>query len=333
LITKATKASAKNECLSAAAKTSKPATAMWAFLAVLAAAALLVAVGEPAAADIPLPPVNLGDTSFQDAIAFPGWLVEETFSYYHANQFNDYQGHDRPGSNRLTAMSAVTHVAWISNFRLLGGFYGAEVLVPLADLDFKTEFGPKDHDHGLGDVSVSPFFIQWPEHKLFGLPFFQRLDFLFKLPTGDYSSHSAVNVGSNVYSFNPYYAATLVPTPRLEFSSRLYYLWNSENDEPFFRLRANNSQPGQALHLNAAASYEIFKDFRAGVSGYALQQITDDKVDGNDQAHSRERVFGIGPGFKYKIDTWLLYLNGYYETGAENRPEGVKFVFRISKLF
>jgi hypothetical protein len=306
---------------------------MWGFLAILAAAALLASAAESPAVDIPLPPVNLGDTSFQDAIAFPGWLVEETFSYYHANQFNDYQGHDRPGSNRLTIMSAVTHVAWISNFRLLGGFYGAEILVPLAVLDFKTEFGPKDRDHGLGDVSVSPFFIQWPEHTLFDMPFFQRLDLLLKLPTGDYSSHSAVNVGSNVYSFNPYYAVTLVPTTRLEFSSRLYYLWNSENDDPFFRLRANNSQPGQAFHVNAAASYEIFKDFCAGVAGYALQQITDDKVDGNDQVHSKERVFGIGPGFKYKLDTWLLYLNSYYETGAENRPEGVKFVFRISKLF
>jgi len=234
---------------------------MWAFLAILAAAALLASAGESAAVDIPLPPVNLGDTSFQDAIAFPGWLVEETFSYYHANQFNDYQGHDRPGSNRLTIMSAVTHVAWISNFRLLGGYYGAEILVPLAVLDFKTEYGPKDRDHGLGDVSVSPFFIQWPEHTLFGLPFFQRLDCLLKLPTGNYSRHSAVNVGSNVYSFNPYYAATLVPTPRLEFSSRLYYLWNSENDEPFFRLRANNTQPGQAFHVNAAASYESLRTF------------------------------------------------------------------------
>jgi hypothetical protein len=333
LMTKAGREPVNNRCRTAAAKNSTLAAARWAFLAILAIAAFLSSAGESPAADIPLPPVNLGDTSFQDAIAFPGWLAEETFSYYHANQFNDYQGHDKPGSNRLTAMSAVTHAAWISHFRLLGGFYGAEVLVPLAQLDFKTEFGPKDKDHGLGDVSVSPLFIQWPEHKLFDMPFFQRLDLLFKLPTGDYSSHSAVNVGSNVYSFNPYYAVTLVPAPRLEFSSRLYYLWNSENDDPFYRLRANNTQPGQAFHVNAAASYEIFKDFRAGVSGYSLQQITDDKVDGDDQAHSKERVFGIGPGFKYKVDTWLLYLNSYYEFGAENRPEGYKFVFRISKLF
>ena len=330
---RARSASTNRGCLTAAATNLKHGRTLRAFLSILAAAALLASAGGSHAADLALPPVNLGDTNFQDAIAFPGWLVEELFTYYHADQFNDYQGKERPGSNEVTVATAVTHVAWISNYRLLGGFYGAEVLVPLAQLDFKTEFGPKDQDQGLGDVSVSPLFIQWPEHKLFDMPFFQRLDLLFKLPTGDYSSHSAVNVGSNVYSFNPYYAVTLVPAKRLEFSSRLYYLWNSENDDPFFRLRANHSQPGQAFHVNAAASYEILQDLRVGLSGYALYQITDDKVDGDDQAHSKERVFGIGPGLKYKFDTLLLYLNSYYETGAENRPEGVKFVFRISKIF
>ena len=304
-----------------------------AFSVVLIVAALSALAGGGFAADLALPPVNLGDTNFQDAIAFPGWLVEELVTYYHANQFRDYEGRERPGSNQLTAMSAVTHVAWISTFKIFDGWYGAEILVPVGQLDFKTEFGPKDRDGGLGDLSVSPFFLQWPEYKLFGMPFFQRLDLLFKLPTGDYSRHSAVNVGSNVYSFNPYYAFTLVPTNRLEISSRIYYLWNSENDAPFYRLRADNSQPGQAVHANVAVSYEVLKDLRLGVAGYVLQQITDDKVDGDDQAHSRERVFGIGPGLKYKLDSWMMYLNSYKEFGAENRPEGVKFALRLSKVF
>ena len=303
------------------------------FAAILVLLAVSALAGGAFAADLALPPVNLGDTNFQDAIAFPGWLVEELVTYYHANQFRDYEGRERPGSNQLTAMSAVTHVAWISNFKIFDGWYGAEILVPVGQLDFKTEFGPKDRDDGLGDISVSPFFLQWPEYKLFGMPFFQRLDLLFKLPTGDYSRHSAVNVGSNVYSFNPYYAFTLVPASRLELSSRIYYLWNSENDAPFYRLRADNSQPGQAVHANVAVSYEVLKDLRLGVAGYALQQLTDDKVDGDDQAHSRERVFGLGPGLKYKLDSWMMYLNSYKEFGAENRPEGYKLAFRVSKIF
>jgi hypothetical protein len=303
------------------------------FCAILVVALLPALAGGVFAADLTLPPVNLGDTNFQDAIAFPGWLAEELVTYYHAGQFRNYEGRERPGNNRLTAMSSVTHVAWISNFKIFDGWYGAEILVPVGQLDFKTEFGPKDRDDGLGDISVSPFFLQWPEYKLFGMPFFQRLDLLFKLPTGDYSRHSAVNVGSNIYSFNPYYALTLVPTSRLEFSTRLYYLWNAENDAPYYRLRANNSQPGQAVHGNAAVSYAVAKDLRLGVAGYALLQLTDDRVEGDDQAHSRERVFGIGPGLKYNLESWMMYLNSYKEFGAENRPEGYKLALRVSKLF
>src|SRR5512136_1980321 len=95
----ARRVSANKCCLAAAAINVKQGKPLRAFLFILAGAAFLALAGESIAADIPLPTVNLGDTNFQDAIAFPGLLVEETFSYYHANQFNDYQGNDRPGSN------------------------------------------------------------------------------------------------------------------------------------------------------------------------------------------------------------------------------------------
>ncbi len=303
------------------------------FLAFFAAAAVLTATAEGYAQGVSLPPVNLGDTSFLDGIAFPGFVVQETLSHFRADQFRDANGNDRPGSNRITVKSAVTQLAWISNFRLLGGFYGAEVLIPLAEVDADTDFGPNGRERGLGDMSLVPIFIQWPEHRPFGMPFYQRLNLLFKLPTGEYSDSSSVNVGSNIYSFNPYYAFTVLPTPKFEFSSRLYYLWNSENDDPFFRLRADDTQPGQAFHMNYAASYEIWENLRIGLAGYLLYQLTDDKVDGNDIDQSRERVVSLGPGARYKIDTWTMTFNSYFETEAENRPEGVKLVFRVSKVF
>ena len=288
---------------------------------------------EAHAQGVSLPPVNLGDTSFLDGIAFPGFVVQETLSHFRADQFRDANGNDRPGSNRITVNSAVTQLAWISNFRLLGGFYGAEVLIPLADVDADTDFGPNGRERGLGDMSVAPIFIQWPQYKLLDMPFYQRLNLLFKVPTGEYRDRNSVNVGSNLYSFNPYYAFTLLPTPKLEFSSRLYYLWNSENDDPFFRLGADDTQPGQAFHMNYAASYEVWENFRIGLAGYLLYQLTDDKVDGNDIDQSRERVVSLGPGARYRIDTWTMTFNSYFEAEAENRPEGVKLVFRVSKVF
>jgi len=302
-------------------------------MAILVWIGLTFAAGHVLAADIPLPPVNLGDTSFEDGIAFPGWLAEETIGYYHAGQINDHQGDKIPGSNKFTSVSATTHVAYISNLRLLDGFYGAEILLPLADVDLDTSFGPKDRERGVGDLIVSPFILQWTDHKLFGMPYFHRFVFSVTLPTGEYDRNRPVNIGSNVVSINPYYAFTIMPTDRVELSARLQYLWNSENDDPFAGLGAGTVQPGQAFHANYAASYELVKGVRLGINGYALQQLTEDKVDGRSQGNSKERVFGIGPGIKWSGNGLSLYLNSYLETGAENRPEGTKVVFRLSKVF
>lgn len=300
---------------------------------ILALMVLVFSAGSALAADISLPPVNLGDTSFEDGIAFPGWLAEETFGYYHAGQFNGHQGDKIPGSNKLTSVSATTHLAYISNVRLLDGFYGAEVLLPLADVDMNTSFAPKDREQGVGDLIVSPFILQWTDHKLFGVPYFHRFVLSVTLPTGEYDRNRPVNIGSNMVSINPYYAFTIMPTDKIELSARLHYLWNSENDDPFVGLGAGTVQPGQAFHANYAASYEVVKGARLGINGYALQQLTEDKIDGRRQANSEERVFGIGPGIKWSANGLSLYLNSYFETGAENRPEGTKVVFRLSKVF
>lgn len=56
-------------------------------------------------------------------------------------------------------------------------------------------------------------------------------------------------------------------------------------------------------------------------------------MDGHSQANSEERIFGIGPGIQLSGNGVSLYLNSYFETGAENRPEGTKVVFRLSKVF
>lgn len=293
---------------------------------------LLFSAGRATAADVPLPPMNLGDTSFEDGVAFPGWLAEETIGYYQAGQLNDPQGNEIPGSNALTTVSATTHVAYLTNLRLFGAFYGVELLLPLADVDLDTTFGPNDRERGLGDLIVSPLILQWTEHKLFGVPYFHRFVLNVTLPTGSYDRNRPVNAGSNVISVNPYYAFTIMPAPKVEVSARLHYLWSSENDEPFASLGARTVQPGPAVHANYAASYEVVEGVRLGINGFALQQLTADRVDGASQASSKDRVFGIGPGIKLSGHGAALYLNGYFETGAENRPSGTKVVFRLSKV-
>jgi hypothetical protein len=207
---------------------------------------------------VSLPPVNLGDTNFLDGVAGPGLLVEETFEYYHGYRLTGPRGHKLPGDNSLGSLLSSTHVAYLTELKILGGYYGVEAVVPVAFLDVDTDLGLRGSRVGVGDLSLSPFMLQWTDQTLFGMSYLHRLDLVVILPTGRYSRDSTVNVGSNVFSLNPYYAFTLFLTPRLETSWRVHYLWTSENTDPNPVFQAGSVQPGQVMHFNAALSYEVW---------------------------------------------------------------------------
>lgn len=282
---------------------------------------------------VALPTVNLGGTNFLDGVAAPGLLLEETIQYYHANKLTDHRGEKIPGDNSLESWLSLTHLAYLTKFKMLGGYYGFEALLPVVKVDLHTDLGIRGDRGGLGDLIVSPFIIQWVDHRILNMPYFHRINFPFILPTGRYNKNSSVNIGSHLYSFNPYYAFTLFMTPKLETSWRLHYLWNSKNDDPQKLFYAHNIQPGQAFHLNYAFCYQILEGLRVGIAGYYLNQITSDKIDGRKEPDSKERVFAIGPGLMFSRKSLFIYANAFYETGAENRPEGNQITVRFSKVF
>lgn len=301
-------------------------------LVMLAALAWLVLT--PAVrAQVSLPQVNLGLTNFQDGIAFPGWLIEETPGYYHATEWKDSQGRQFAGSNKADVFSSLTHVAYVSKYHLLGGYAAFEFLLPVAHVNLNTTFGPNYRTGGAADVILGPVAIEWTGTKLHGRPFFQRALLDVTVPTGQYSDKQPVNVGNHLVSINPYYAFTYFASNRLEISARLHYLWNSKNNDPFVGFQVKSIQPGQAFHQNFAASYGLRRNVRVGLNGYALEQITDHRFNGLPLPNSRERTFAVGPGLLVQPGkTVFLYFNAYFEAGVQNRPQGTAFVFRFAKF-
>jgi anthranilate 1,2-dioxygenase (deaminating, decarboxylating) large subunit len=212
---------------------------------------------------------------------------------------------------------------------LFGGKWGLDVIVPVVNIDVKPGFPVSANEAGIGDLLVGPY-IQWgPIMGKNGRVFMHRFEFQMLVPTGRYSDKEALNPGSNFFSIDPYWAATWFPTPKCTLSWRLHYLWNDKNDDPFVLSGANDTQAGQAIHLNFATSYELMaKRLRAGINGYYLKQITDSQVNGADVA-GREQVFAIGPGLLYSFSqNDHIFANVYFEFAAENRPEGQRYNLR-----
>jgi hypothetical protein len=271
------------------------------------------------------PAVNLGDTSFLDGIGGPGLLVEEIGDGSHSGKVADSEGHAIAGAPAINSLSGLTHIAWLSNRRVIGGWYGVEVVGVAAHVNA----GASGTAGGWGDTTVSPFILQWGEQRVGNVRIDQRVVLDFDLPTGEYQRNSNVNLSSHAFTVHPYYAITVFPRKHLETSWRIHYLWNGTNDSPPSGTQYLSTQAGQAVHFNATTGYGFRHGLWVGANGYFLKQVTAPRINSMSIANSPEQVGAIGPGAVWASKRFLLYANAYHELGAENRPEGNKIVLRI----
>lgn len=289
--------------------------------------------GPTALAQVSQPPVNLGNTNFADGRALPGIMFQQTWIGAQANRFLDADGNRQPAPTQLETQAVATQLAWLSNTRILGANWGAEFILPIArvELDLNPMVG--EARMGFGDLFVSPLVLQWPELELFGRPYWQRFNFNVTLPVGDYDPDRLVNLGSNAYRINPHYAFSWFATDEWELSGRVHFLWNGRNRNPATALRADSIQPGRAVHTNLAVSREVAPGLRIGLSGYHLRQISDDRIDGQKIAGSREQVIGFGPGLRRQRGPQVLFFHIYRETAVRNRPHRHQVIFRYARFY
>jgi len=192
---------------------------------------------------VPEPAVNLGDTTFLDGLAGPGFVVEQIADAAHDGKIADSAGTAVPGAAGVHSISGLTHIAWLGPKHVLGGWYGVEVVISAAHVNS----GGSGEAGGLGSTTVSPFILQWPERRVLGMAIDQRVVADFDLPTGQYSRAANVNIGSNTFTVHPYYAITAFPAKRFETSWRIHYLWNSTNNNPPISTGVQSTQAGQAF--------------------------------------------------------------------------------------
>lgn len=279
------------------------------------------------------PSVNLGFTSFVDGgpPAGPGVYFQQYFQYYTSDEFADF------GANPdLDVVVSLTQLLYQSDREVLfGGKWGLNAMLPVVGFDLDNAPPGMADNGGVGDLLIGPY-LQWdPVMRANGPLFMHRIELQMIFPTGDYDDSSALNPGSNFFSFNPYWAATAFLTPRWTVSWRLHYLWNGKNDDPNLPVPGlKETRAGQALHANFTTAWEVIpKQLRIGLNGYWFDQITDSEWNGKD-VDGQEKVFAIGPGLVWHFNQdQHLFVNAYKESGAKYRTEGERVTLRYVHHF
>lgn len=286
------------------------------------------------------PSVNLGFTSFVDGgpPAGPGWYFQEYIQFWSADEFTGPGGvrifpNPQP---KLDAVISLNQLIYQSDQAMLGGKWGIDVILPFVSLDLDPGSSPlSENSSGFGDILIGPY-IQWdPVMGENGPVFMQRVELQMIFPTGSYDRAHAINPGSNFFSFNPYWSGTLFLGPKWTATARIHLLYNSTNDEPALITGLNDFRAGTAIHGNFALSYDVVpRQLRVGINGFFFEQISDTKVNGVSMSSMDEKVWAIGPGMLYSFSQEdHIFVNMYFESSAENRPEGWRLNFRWTHHF
>ena len=140
------------------------------------------------------------------------------------------------------------------------------------------------------------------------------------VPVGSYDAERLASIGTNHWAVDigGGYTYLNMETGR-EFSATLGFTYNFENPDTDY-------QNGIDAHLDWGASQFLNEQVHLGLVGYFYYQLTGDSGDGAVLGDFKSSVNGIGPqiGYLFKMGGMDAYLNlkGYWEFGADNRPEG-----------
>ena len=293
----------------------------------------------PAIPDLVTPTngINLGNTSFYDGFSTlkPGITVLQYVSYDHADSIVDQNGKDSPAFDRpkISTSISLTQLSVATPVSIDGHRVGFDVLLPI--INFSSSFGPRglnlnNNGLGIGDIAFGPS-LQFKPIMRAGRPLASvRVALNILAPTGKFSRQRDINQSSGYWSMVPYLAWTVLPAKGWDISGRFQYLHNFKTNKipnppeiPGFSFK--DGKAGNMIFSNFAISKSVSDRFSIGLNGYAMQQISNNRINGLGIANRKRSALFLGPGLRLdRFPSFALNANVYFPVEARNYITGPK---------
>lgn len=252
----------------------------------------------------------------------PGLYALSQTSYTSSDRLNDGNGDKLPVNFDLDVKVETIRLLGVTDWQVGGGQYFWQLVMPMVlDLDVGVA-GHDGSDSGLADITVSSGFAwhKGPHTYVVGLD--------VAAPSGSYDMTSPANAGVNHWSIQPTIGYHYIDfrQPDWEFGAIARYIRNFKNSD-------TNYTSGDEIVVDYAVG-KYFGPVRAGVVGYFLQQVTDDKGAGVAADGNRARGIAIGPSLTYNFNPGTqLGISWQKDIVSENRSQGDTWQIAFSTKF
>jgi len=265
----------------------------------------------------------------------PGFYFRDYNVFYLGEELNNATGHNyAPAGFQAMVYATVPRAIYISDFKVLGGYLGGDVVLPFVYSSYRNAPSPgglvSGSTFGMGDF-YGEGTLSWHPGQ-FDIGFAAG----FWAPTGNASGPPQTQPGNGYWSPELTLGATWHPDEAKTWSiSALnrFEFCSSEYRNP----TDTGVTPGDAWTLEWGISKKVIKTIDVGMVGYYQQRIT--ASTGNEPTAEAlfpySRVAAFGPEINVFIPCWKLWtqLRYNYEFMADNRVQGHTVALVLTKAF
>jgi hypothetical protein len=249
----------------------------------------------------------------------PGLYIRDYNYTYWSNEFKDVG----PKPFDLVANVQAPRLVYITKKLFFGGYYGADVIVPLVYQDV-TVGNLSVSKFEVGDIFIEPATLSWH---------LKKADFSLGwgmwIPSGEYnlSAPNKNSIGKGYWTNMFTGGVTYYPDKNRSWSISALNRYEIHYERNDYQLT-----PGQVWTLEWGLAKSLSKTVDLGFAGYAQLQATEPRTMNDPTA--KERAVGMGPELtfvipKLGVSTSVRYLK---EVGVQQRPQGNIFNVTFTKL-
>jgi hypothetical protein len=259
------------------------------------------------------------------------YVVAPLFYVYRTDDVRDREGNRIPLDADLTSVVYGGGINVVTTKKILGGFYGFQVLFPVgANNRIQGTEIDLNPGGGLSDSVIAPINLGWH---------FKRADavagYTIFVPTGRYTAGATDNTGFGMWGHEFSFGTTvyLNETKQYHAATIASFDFQSEKED-------SETKVGNAMNLEGGVGADFLKGgLTAGLNYYASFKLTDDRIEGipGILVRGKDKVFALGPEVQLALARGgklygFLKVNYQWELYARTATKGSELTVLASFL-